>query len=366
MKRNYTLLFLLGLLILFMAVACKSAPPPEEEIAPTETVTSPEDPPPDQAALNTMNAAAERAAAARKLVTDFDGPDLFPPEWQSADSLYSQATQQKKSGTARETRESTDRFNRAADALEALAAKTLAAQYENMSRELTAARNNAVNAGAQTLIPDLLLDADNTTALADGKFQVNNYYGAKDSAEEALSMYVALKTGLDAYKVREEIFARGFDIYDPISIELSDADLYEAADYYYNKEIPAAQEKTESAMLRYALALKTGWESYAAEKGAFASAERQKALDLRANVAVRQEFNSAQSIFTRANTAFQRESYEEAANLFEDSESMFEVIAQVALEKQRLAEQALNRASQKMTESDETAKNAEVILEGGI
>ena len=365
MKKNYVLWILLGLMVLFIAVSCKSAPPPADVVPPTAAEPDLVNVPPDQATTKALNDAAARAAAARKQVLDYEGNLLFPSDWQSADSLYSQAESQKRTFTRRDAEESTGRYNKAADALEALAAKTLAKNYENKQKELTDARNAAVQAGAQALIPELLLDADNSALDADAKYKAKNYSGAKDQADEALGMYTALKTGLDAYKIREEIYDRGFYVYDPLNIDLSDETLMEAAGDYSIRNISAAQDKAEIARLRYGIALKNGWESYAAEKGADASTERQRALDYKANVAVRQEFNSAQTIYNQANTAFQRHEDEEAAKLFEESESMFTVIAEVAREKQRAAEAALNRASQKMTESDMTAKNAEVILEGG-
>ena len=266
----------------------------------------------------------------------------------------------------RTTEDSIARYNKAADAFEALSGKLLAQNYETKQRDITNARNAAINAGAEALIPDFLLDADNTAADAYGKYQAKDYYAANTTADDALSMYLVLKAGLDAYKIREEIVARGFEIYDPQNIQLADDTLQGAAQDYSAKNIAAAKDKVDSATLRYNLALKTAWESYASEQGAYAATERQNALDLKANVAVRQDYNSAQAIYARANTAFQAQRYEEAATAYEESGSMFEVIAQVALEKRNAAEDALRRANQKMSESDETAKNAEVILEGGV
>ena len=369
MRCKLVIVLLLCLAALFTAVSCKSTPPPPPPQAQVPDSSAPlpsgDDGPPDQALINGLNAAIERANAARKLDMDFDAPTLFPPDWQSADSLFSQAEQMKSSSTIRDTRDSTARYTRAAEALEALADKTLAKNYQDMEEQLTYVRNNIIAAHGQELIPDLLLDADNVTADADAKYQAKDYYAAKDSAQNALQMYTVLKVGLDAYAVREQITGRGFEVYDPLNIEQADAILQSAASDYSSKNISAANDKVDESLLRYNLALQTAWESYAAEKGAASSTERQNALNYRANVAVRQEYNEAQAIHTRANTAFQAARHEEAATLFEESESMFEVIAQVAQEKQRAAQAALNRASQKMSESDEAARRAEVILEGG-
>jgi hypothetical protein len=227
-------------------------------------------------------------------------------------------------------------------------------------------REDAVNARAEELIPQLLEDADNTGLDAIDQYFAKNYAAAKNTAGEAQSMYGVLLSGLGAYKVREEIEARNFLVYDLINIERADNTLWAAAGDYNAGNFSSAGDKCGQALFRYNTALRTGWEGYAAVKGADASAERQRALNSRANVAVRQEFNETQGILNRANAVFQGQRYEEAAMLYEDCISNFEVIARLALEKQRAAEEALRVANQRMAKSDETAKAAEVILEGGI
>jgi hypothetical protein len=97
-----------------------------------------------------------------------------------------------------------------------------------------------------------------------------------------------------------------------------------------------------------------------------AATERQIALDAKANVAVRQDFNSAQALYAQANTAFQAERFDEAVSLYNQSRPMFDAAAREALEKQLIAEEALRIANQRMTESDQTAREAEIILEGDI
>ena len=426
MKSKYLLWGFLVLLALFTAVSCKSTPPatPEEPVAET---TDKDSAPPDKASLDALNAAAARAAAARKLVNDFDGSSLLPGDWQAADSLYSQAEQQKKTSTLKETQESTARYNKAADAFEAMSGKTIALYYEKKKAELVKARAAAVSVGAASLIPDYLLEVDNVVADAEKKYQAKDYYAAKDAAEKALSMYEAQKiagdaynkrgavavraeeltpeflsdadkvglnavdkylagdyrgakegaanalsmyqalgAGLDAYKVREEIANRGFERFDSRNVALADDTLRAAANDYTAKNFTAAKDKSDEALLRYNLALKTAWEGYAGERRTAASTERQRAMDAKANVAVRQDFNSAQAVLNQANTAYQGKKFEEAALSYDNSGSMFTKAAQAAREKQRIAEEALQRANQRMAESDEKARNAELILEGGI
>jgi hypothetical protein len=102
----------------------------------------------------------------------------------------------------------------------------------------------------------------------------------------------------------------------------------------------------------------------ARERAAAVDAERRYALSLRADVAMRNEFNAADAVFNRANAAFDGANYQEAITLNNQSESMFRAVSEAVLRSRRLAEEALARAGERMEESDETARNVESILRG--
>jgi tetratricopeptide (TPR) repeat protein len=172
--------------------------------------------------------------------------------------------------------------------------------------------------------------------------------------------------GLDAYKIREEIAARGFEVYDPANIGVGDNAFYTGIDDYRAGNFAVAKNKASEALYLYSQTLKTAWETYTAKMRADATAERQKALDLKADVAVKQDFDAANSVFSQANTAFYARRYEDAGGFYERCLPMFTSVAALALEKRLAAEEALRRANQRVAASDEAARNAERILEGGM
>ena len=354
MKIKHVGLILLCLLALFAVVSCKSTPSADADQVNQEQVST-----------DALGVAVDRALAAQKLISDFEGPVSFPVEWKAANDLLGDAETNKSIATIQEIQESTERYVKAAEAFEGMSADVLGRYYEVKEAEIIAVRNAVVAAGAEELIPELLADADNAIASAEEKYEVKDYYGAKDSAGDALAMYETLKVGLDAYAVREKIAERNFEGYDPQNIALADDTLRSAADDYTAKNMVSAKDKAEAALLRYNLAIKTAWESYAAGKGSEAASSRQAALDVRANVAVRQEFNTAQDVFNRANSSLRDQKYDEAAIGFEDSIRRFDAVVVTTGEKRVVAEEALELANQRMAESDEMARNAEVILEGG-
>ena len=360
MKIKYVGLILLCLSVLFTALSCKSTPAAEPVVPPPEAAVVHEQP-----SLTDLEAAEDRALAARKLVSDFEGNVSFPEDWRAAGTLLSEAERRKNTANVEVIKESTERFVKAAEAFEGMSGKVLEKYYETKEAELIAARNAAINAGALELIPDLLEEADDTVALAVQKYEGKDYYSAKEAATEALNMYEVLKIGLDAYAIREIIVDRNMERYDPRNVEIADDTMYAAADDYAARNLTGARDKVEAAKLRYSLSLRTAWESYAADKGAEAADDRQLALNMRANVAVRHEFNSAQEGFDRANTAFRNQRFEDAARGYEDSIDRFATVIEMTRVRRAAAEEALERANRVLAESDEMARNAEIILEGG-
>jgi len=360
MKTRHIGWVLLGLLALLALVSCKSTPaqetppPPEPEVVITE-----------QPSLDDLEAAEDRALAAQKLISDFEGPSSYPDDWRAASALLTEADRRKNTSSVDEIKESTARYIKAAEAFEGMSGKVLERFYEKREAELIAARNIAIEAGAEELIPELLEEADDTVALAVEKYEARDYYAARNTAADALSMYEILKLGFNAFEVREIIAERNFEEYDPRNVETADDTLRAAADDYSAKNFAGARDKIEAARLRYNLVLRTAWESYAADKAAEAADDRQEALNIRANIASRQEFNTAQDAFNRANTAFRSQRFDEAAIGFEDSIKQFASVITLTRAKRAAAEQALERANQRMAESDEKARNAEIILEGG-
>ena len=417
MKSKHIWWILTGLLVLFSTVSCRTTPPEEDAFPPADVQVQPPPPPPpppvqdDRADLEALDAAAARAGAARQFVMDFDGHALFPSEWEAADSLCTQATQQRSTATPQEIQASTARYNAAADAFEAMTAQTLAQNFADMERELINARNAAVGAGAMLESPDFLLHADNTVLSAYEKYQTNDFHAARDAARNALAMYRTITALLESARIWEEIGMQVEELAPDLLSQAEDVvieagDKWDAGDYI-GAEAGAVRGLSMFTALRAGLGAFTAWENvvdnaeelaleslleaysvaeeayanwgagnfYEARAGAElamvmflragASAERQNALNYRANVAAQPDFNAAQTVFNRAAAAYQARNLEEAASLFDESSAMFMIAAHIALERQILAEEALRYANERMAESDEAARTAERILEGG-
>ena len=365
MKAKYLGFFLLATLVLLGAVACGSTPDAEESFMDTGTTGTAAPAGPDQASLNNLNTAAARAEEARKLAEDFNGPDFYPAEWDSAEALYNQAQSARSTATPNDVQQSLARYNAAAAAYEALAEDSIARYAEVLEQEIIVARIIAIDSGAAYLAPDYLSGTDAFTVEALALYQAGDYYKARDSGLEARDAYNALGVGVQAYKIRLELEDRDFVYYDAVNIQEADAIALSALDDYEARDIASALSKANDVRARYARSLNLAKESFAADCAAIANAERQRALDLKANVAVKQEYDIANGVFIQGTNFSQRGEFDQAASLFIQSRAMFEAVSISAHEKRLIAEEALRAAESKMVESDEVAQRAELIIEGG-
>jgi hypothetical protein len=368
MKNRYMTVFLWLIPVLFFVFACKSTPKQTEAPPPPPAAETPPAPvtpgAPTQAALDALNQAIARAENSRKKASDFESPSYFPSDWEAAEDQYNSAGKLARN-TTDEVQQAAARYNSVADTYDDLFGKTIPLFAQAREDEIVSARNEVVATGLSDTFPDYLLEVDRIVAQAVAQYEGEDYYAARDSAYLARDKYQALKIGADAYLKRQEIVDRDFIAYDPENFDKADGIGLAALHDYQSGNIEQARNEAEEAELRYNLVLNTGWASYAADRGAAAGVERQKALDLKANVAVKDEFNAATDIYNRAGASLKAEKYEDAAILYTQSEARFIVIGQTAAEKRREAEEALRAAEQKMMESDETAKRATLILEGG-
>jgi hypothetical protein len=368
MKKRH-IVILCAAAVLFSVVSCKSTPETTPAAPPAETPAAAPAAPaapggPSQASLDALNQAKARADAARKRAADFDSAVYFPSDWEGAESQYESAGKLSPR-TDDEVRQAAAQYTTLAGTYDGIFTRAIPLYAQDREDELVAARDTAIGTGLSDTFPDYLLDADRVVALALEQYEGEDYYAAKDSWTLARDKYQALKAGGDAYNRRLEIVERGFVSYDRDNFNKADEIGLAAVDQYEAGNVADALNGAEEAGLRYSLALKTAWAAYAAERRTAAGTERQKALDFKANVAVKADFDTASGIYNQAESSVQSEEFEHAAALYMQSEARFTVIAQTAAEKRREAEDAIRQAEEKMRESEENARKAEEILEGG-
>jgi hypothetical protein len=262
-----------------------------------------------------------------------------------------------------------DYYKAEAEALKALdryhVLKTGMESYLAREGAVLKARDEAIAAGILDYVPEYLDLADETALEAERAYLAEDFSKGETDAQEALDRYRSLKTGMEAYLIREEVERRDFAGFDQANFDRADETLLAAAAAYEGEAAKDALAGAGESKALYDGVLKAGWAAYAAQLRGLAQRERGNALAAKANVAVREDFSRVEQIFKQAESAYTSKVYNNAADLYIRSEAGFVETVLAAEEKRRIAQEAIEAADKKLAESESTAENAEKILEGG-
>jgi len=296
--------------------------------------------------------AANVAEEARKRAMDFEAPAYFPSDWEEAEAKYAAANDSAS-------------INASAGTYNELFKKTIPLYAQAREDEILAARDELIQTGFTSVVPEYLQNADNIALEALAQYEAEDYYKAKDTAAEALKEYETLLTGAKVYLTRQEIINRGFRDYDPENFDKAEEVAQTAMNEYEAGNKDNAVSNAEEALLRFNIVLKNGWTAYASEQRAAAIAERERAIENKANIAARESFREADNVFNQAEDDFKAEKFDSSAVEFTEAEARFVLAGQETDEKRRKAEETIKLAEEKIEESSETASEAERIIEGG-
>ena len=371
-----------GFLVSLAVLSCGGSPPPTRPRPPDPPAATPEpaeDPdmaPPDQAAVDDLQKALAQANVSRQQARDIEAPGYFLPEWDAAEAQYAEARENAGEATLGEVKKTIALYEAVAETYDNLARQCLPFFYEDLSREILRTREGAIDEGIRDLSPGRLEAADLRIDKALEEYEAgdaagtNNeaaehYYAAAEAAFDALDRYRALTLGLGAYRLEEEIQERGFADYDPENYERAGASLDSAIAAYDNGDTETALAQAEEALLRCALVMNEGWLAYAGGLKLSAETGRRNALSAKANVAVKRCFDEADTLYTRGIAAYDAQDYAASAEFFSRSISLFDSAAQTTEQKRALAEEAIRTAGIRIGQSEETAREAEMLIQGG-
>jgi hypothetical protein len=325
--RKYTVFtFLLLVVAALLSISCKSTPKVETQ-------------------AKTPAAGVEEA---RKRAIDFESPSYFPSDWEELESRYAEAA-----------------YAGLEDSYNELFQKTIPLYAQAREDEITAVRDEIISAGFNDVYPDYLQTVDEMALKALEYYEAKDYYAAKDKAAEALNEYELLCSYSKVFLKRQEIIDRGFAGFDTENFEKADEVANVALAAYDAGDKKNAEANIEDARHRYNLVLANGWVAYASQRRASATAERERALSNKVNISARDSFREAETFYNQAGEALDSELYENAALLFIDAEARYLIAEQEADEKREKALETIRIAGAKIEESDETAIQAEKIIEGG-
>ncbi|MDR2468248.1 MAG: hypothetical protein LBD22_04720 [Spirochaetaceae bacterium] len=172
-----------------------------------------------------------------------------------------------------------------------------------------------------------------------------------------------------AREKRQELVDNQLEASNVPLVEKADGSLRNAEDLFRrgddkltNADRNAAFKNAQFALISYSGIVDQHWLDTAAEARNKSLAAQQEALKLKADVAVREDYNLTTGIHNQGETAYRTKEYKKAVNFYVESASLYQTVATAAAEKRRLATLALQSAEAKISESEKIAADAESVL----
>ncbi|MDR3343182.1 MAG: hypothetical protein LBT14_10460 [Treponema sp.] len=353
--------------MILYTISCKTAPPPITESPPAEqTSTTPANAAPqpvDDATRQALAAAKEKADKLRTLILDFGGPAYYPGECETAESHYNQA-QALNPASAADYKKAVEQYTALANEYTTLSEKVLPRYVEARKEALQSARDKAA-ASAGDALAKQVAQADETVNEGLKLVEAQDYYGAADAFDDAQNRYGFIETEAACQGIRSEIETYKLNTYDPDTFAAAEQAMRTALAAYNEEDIPAAQHAAAEALPQYQTVAATGWEALAAERRRRANAERTKALNIKAHIAMKDDYGAADAVYSQGEEAFTMKDFKQAIERFTPAETMFTAVYKTTAEKRQIADSAIQVADKKITDTRERAKNAQTKLAGG-
>jgi len=344
-------LILIGLIFPFVAVACKSTPAPS-------TVGV------DDKAMLAIAQARAGVEETRSQAEYVDGNIYSPDEWERAENRYAAARKLETPATREEATAQLTEWQALRGDYDFIYKSSLSKCAAAQEGLIAAARESAVKAGADKLVPERFNQVDTLAESSKAKFEKSDYIGSIQDGKQARDRYKVLQTIAEAHNKQAEADENDFFSADPDSYTVAADTGNNAVDLYDQNKIPEAQEEAEDALNRFSQVVKNGWASRLEEKSSLAERSRNASREVRANIASKAEYDAAEQVYNRARTAQGAEDYANAAKLYEESSGLFINARNSTLAKQQIANDALREAEQKLAESKNKAQAAENIIGG--
>lgn len=368
MKRLVPTLILLVSLAIVLA-SCAGKPPVKPADAPQQPVPTvePAKPGVNQAELDGLLAQTQ---AEKKKAFDLKLFEIFPDDYQGANNAYAAAKADYDAGKAPEAKEG---LTKTLVLFKDLNAKGIV-EYAALKRKDAAdMKATALKAGADSAAPQRYEPALAAETSATGAEGSKDYETAIAGYERARILFeLAYKRSL-ASELRDRIGTNGYQAWDSSNFALAEAKYADDERLYGlagGKEgaadsgkdaanLVAGIDALDESILRYNLVIQKGRQGIALDKKQGSDQVKRQAEDLKAQVAVKDDYAAALDTYQKAISAMAAGDFESAAMGFSESAVAFESVRQAAAEKRARAEEAMKSAADATDSSLKKAQEAD-------
>lgn len=164
-----------------------------------------------------------------------------------------------------------------------------------------------------------------------------------------------------AKSLQQRVDALGLGTYDPEDYAAANKD-FQAGQDSYGKDNAASKKSLQAAISEYNAVISKGGPLYLAKLQEQTEASKKAADDLKASVAVKDDYATANGLYKKALQEKDAGDIENASGDFSQARDDFDAVTKVAQQKKDAAVQALQSAQQDKSASEQKAADAQKAL----
>jgi hypothetical protein len=321
--RRSSVAVLAAVAALMLAFSCASPPKPIAESAPPAPPPAKAEaaPPPAPATAEAVPAPAElraKAAELKKKAFDLGLKEVLPEAYAEADRTFAEGVAsygEDNAASAASLSESVSRF-------EALIAEGLPILSAAEKKRAEGLRDLAQKKGAPGIFADLSAFADAEFSKPVEAESAGDYEFAIKGFKASSALYSILYKLCDANTAREAMLARDFPKWDTSDWNQAE-NRFKASQDLLSHDVPAAAASVDEALLRYGIAYSTALGYYASDRRQASEAERDRAAGIKAGVAVKDEYDAALELHSKAEAAQAAKDLDGSAALYGQAAEAF-------------------------------------------
>ena len=313
--------FIAAVATCILALSCASqlkvqSQTPEAPVAQAPKAASPAPEPKAQVAAPDEERA--KASALRKRAFDLGIKDVLPEDYAAAEKAFAAGNESYGKDNAAADLSFTDASGRYT-ALIDKGLPLLASQARENAEKL---RKIAQDKGAPGYFASQWAQAEADWAAPQKAENSGGYEAAISGYRTASRDYEALYKLCDAKAAREYIASRDLAKWASSPWTLAETK-YQAAQDLFVKDTPSSITSVDEALLRYGIARSTALEYYAGDRKKASETERDRASGIKSEVAVKDEFAQATTLYDKAQKAQEAKDYESSAALYDSAAKAF-------------------------------------------
>jgi len=361
---KFTVLLIASLAILASCASKPTAPvqepAPVVAPAPAAEPAAPAAPTVSQDDLDKLLAEAKDL---KKKAFDLKLFEVLPDDYKAADALLASG---QKSYDDKDAPAAKKGLESAISAYKDLIAKGIVAIAEAKQKEAEDMKSVAIKAGADSSQPERFGAGDAAFEAATALVGESKHEEAIPGFEKTRLYYELAWKRASATDLKEGIGNKDYAKWDSGNFQLAETK-YQAEDGFWasgdDKDRAAGADALDEAILRYNLVVQKGREMAATTVKSKTDEAKQRAEDIKADVAVKDLYAQALDSYSEGSSQFAAKDYESAAGSYDKSGTAFDEAYTAAAEKRAKAEKAIKAAEEATAESQRKAQEADPLLQ---